>query len=72
MILSLMIRDNTNLCQCTGPASQIPIRVTAPPVKKKKTISYSDKALMTFYDDALDMNYLEFLVHALSITSHHS
>ena len=36
MILSLMIRDNTNLCQCTGPASQIPIRVTAPPVKKKK------------------------------------
>ena len=71
-----MIRDNTNLCQCTGPASQMPIRVKAPPVKKKKkltwTISYSDKALMTFYDDALDINYLEFLVHALSITSHHS
>ena len=31
-----MIRDNTNLCQCNGPASQIPILVTAPPVKKKK------------------------------------
>ena len=29
-----MIRDNPNLCQCTGPASQIPIFVTAPLVKK--------------------------------------
>ena len=29
-----MIRDNMNLCQCTGSASQIPILVTAPPVKK--------------------------------------
>ena len=42
MILSLMIRDNTNLCQCTGPASQIPIRVTAPPVKKKKKTYMND------------------------------
>ena len=24
-----------NLCQCTGPASQIPILVTAPPAKKQ-------------------------------------
>ena len=23
-----------NLCQCTGPATKIPILVTAPPVKK--------------------------------------
>ena len=29
-----MIRDNMNLCQCTGPASQIPILVTAPRIKK--------------------------------------
>ena len=32
-----MITDNVNLCQCIGPASQIPILVTAPPVKKKQT-----------------------------------
>ena len=31
-----MITDNVNLCQCIGPASQIPILVTAPPVKKKQ------------------------------------
>ena len=29
-----IITDNMNLCQCTGPASQIPILVTAPPIKK--------------------------------------
>ena len=29
-----MIRDNMNLCQCTGPASQKAVLVTAPPVKK--------------------------------------
>ena len=33
MILSLKIRDNTNLSQCTGPASQIPNLITATPVK---------------------------------------
>ena len=78
-----MIRDNTNLCQCNGPASQIPILVTAPPVKKKKkknftsTTSYSDKALMTFHDDASnshvpDINFLEFLVDSISLESHHN
>ena len=33
-----MIRDNMNLCQCTGPASQIAVLVTAPPVKKKTNL----------------------------------
>ena len=31
-----MIRDNMDLCWCTGPASQIPILATAPPAKKNK------------------------------------
>ena len=73
-----MIRDNVNLCQCTGPASQIPIFVTAPPVKKSKliwTISYNEKALMNFHHDTSnshvpDINFLKFLVHTLSITRH--
>ena len=42
-----------------------------------KYISYSNKALMNFHHDALNnhvpaINLLEFLVHALSITSYHS
>ena len=44
------IRDNMNMCQCTGPASQITILE-----KKKKltwTISYGDKTFMTFHHDA--------------------
>ena len=77
MTLSLMIRDDMNLCQYTGPASQIPILVTAPPVRKINLPAYmkdfvSDKPLMTFYHDdpnshVLYINFLEFLVHALSI-----
>ena len=52
---------------------------SAPPVKNKLTltISYSLKALVAFHNDAPNshvsgINFLEFLVHALSITSHHS
>ena len=44
------IRDNMNMCQCTGPASQITILE-----KKKKltwAISYGDKTFMTFHHDA--------------------
>ena len=41
------------------------------------TISYSNKALMNIHHDAPNshvpgINFLEFLVHALSITSYHS
>ena len=79
IILSVMVRDNMNLCQCTGPASQIPILITAPHVKKTnlhEQISYSDKALMNFHHDVPnshvpDINFLGFLVHALSVASHH-
>ena len=76
-----MIRDLMNLCQCAGPASQIPILATAPTAKKKKKKIHerfhSDTALMKIHHDAPnshvpDINFLEFLLHALSITSHHS
>ena len=73
-----MIRDNTNLFQCIGPASQILILITAPPVKKKltSTILYKDYALMNFHHDTpnshiSDNNFLEFLVRNLLIISHH-
>ena len=78
MTLSLMIRDDMNLCQYTGPASQIPILVTAPPVRKINLPAYMKdfvqwQTFNDFYHDAPnshvpDINFLEFLLHALSIT----
>ena len=41
-----MIRDLMNLCQCAGPASQIPILATAPPAKKKKKYMNDFTAIM--------------------------
>ena len=40
-----MIRDNMNLCQCTFHSSQIPILVTAPPIRQWQSF-------IDFYHDA--------------------
>ena len=54
MTLSLMIRDDMNLCQYTGPASQIPILVTAPPVRKINLPAYmKDFVQWQTFDDLL-------------------
>ena len=71
-ILSLMIKDNMNLCQYNGTASRIPIFLKA---WLTSTISYCNKLLMTFGHDGSNSNikYInsrEFLVYVLSITSH--
>ena len=67
-----MMTENMNQCQCTGPASQIGIRVTAPPVKKTNLYEqfHAVAKLLTVTFQAF--NFLEFLVHALSKTNHHS
>ena len=75
-----MIRDDMTLCQCTVSASQITIAAlgihnTASTVKKANL--YEPFQTVTFHHDAPNshvpgINFLEFLVHALSITSYHS
>ena len=75
-----MIRVDVTLCQCAVSASQITttalgIHNTASTVKKANL--HEPFQTVTFHHDASNshapgINFLEFLVHALSITSYHS